>query len=215
MPEALPATYAQLRQALGDAKLLAVSKRHSAEKIAELYELGQRLFGENFVQEAVEKIPQLPADIEWHFIGQLQSNKTKLIAEYFNWVQTIDRIKIAERLNEQCRERDKVLQVCINVNIDDEPQKGGVSVAELSELAQQVNAFSHLNLRGLMVIPRPRDTDEQRLEVFVRVKQLFDDLNAQGLQLDTLSMGMSDDYQAALAAGSTMIRVGTLLFGPR
>lgn len=215
MPEDLESTYIQLCSMLGNARLLAVSKHHSVVEIAKLYRLGQRLFGENYVQEAVGKISQLPSDIEWHFIGQLQSNKTKSVAQHFNWVQTIDRLKIAKRLNEHCCELNKVLQVCIYVNIDDEPQKGGVSVADLDELVQHVITYSHLQLRGLMVIPRPRDTDQQRLDVFYRVKQLFDDLNMRGLHLDTLSMGMSNDYHVALAAGATMLRIGELLFGLR
>lgn len=211
----LKATYEELCSALGDVKLLAVSKHHDAARILEIYGLGQRLFAENYVQEAIDKIAQLPADIEWHFIGQLQSNKTKLVAQHFSWVQTIDRVKIADRLNEHCAELQKQLQICIAVNVDAEQQKAGVRVDELTELAQYVAQLPHLKLRGLMAIPRPRETYEQQLAVFMRVKQLFDGLHAQGLQLDTLSMGMSGDFQAALAAGSTMVRIGTKLFGPR
>jgi hypothetical protein len=216
MYEQMATAYAQLQQEIGNVKLLAVSKRQPLEKIQALYQLGQRLFAENYVQEAVEKIKQLDlADVQWHFIGQIQSNKTKMIVQHFDWVQSIDRLSIAERLQKHCIEFDKVLQVCINVNIDDEVQKGGVMPAEVVTLAEQMQQLTRLKLRGIMAIPRPCVDYQQQLAAFEKVKQLFDTLNQRGFAMDTLSIGMSSDYKAAIAAGSTMLRIGTSLFGAR
>ncbi len=209
--------YAQLKHTLGDVVLLAVSKHQPIEKIHRLYQLGQRLFAENYVQEAVEKIEAIQLDgLVWHYIGHIQSNKTKLIAQHFDWVQSIDRFKIAQRLNHHCRELDKIIQVCINVNIDDEAQKGGVAVGDVAALAKQIQPLSHLKLRGVMVIPKPQPHYQQQLATFKQVRRLFDGLNEElGLGMDTVSMGMSGDYKAAQAAGATMCRIGTLLFGGR
>jgi pyridoxal phosphate enzyme (YggS family) len=208
--------YSTLKQQLKQVDLLAVSKRQPLEKMRAVYELGQRLFAENYVQEAVDKITTLNwPDVQWHYIGQIQSNKTKLIAEHFDWVQSLDRLNIAEKLNTHCLQLGKKLQVCIAVNIDNEPQKGGVVATQLQEFAQQIKQLPQLQLRGIMVIPKARESYKTQLSIFKETKQLYDGLNHHGLELDTLSMGMSGDYVAALAAGSTMVRIGTLLFGPR
>ncbi|PHQ78376.1 MAG: YggS family pyridoxal phosphate-dependent enzyme, partial [Coxiella sp. (in: Bacteria)] len=171
----------------------------------------------NCAQEALSKIndPLMSRDIEWHFIGAIQSNKTKLIALNFDWVQSVDRFSIAAHLNRHAADANKTLNICICVNVDGEQQKSGVAPDAAYALAQQIQSLSHIHLRGLMVIPEPRKQHQDQLAVFAEVKKLFDDLNAQGLALDTLSMGMSADYQAAIEAGSTMVRMGTALFGAR
>jgi len=196
--------------------LLAVSKTFGPEAVRQAHAAGQLAFGENYVQEAVEKMALL-ADLplQWHCIGPIQSNKTRLVAEYFQWVQTIDRIKIAQRLSDQRPAALPPLQVCIQVNVDGGLTKSGVSPAELPALAQAVAALPRLRLRGLMCIPDPLPDAAAMQAVFVRARRLFDQLRAQGLPLDTLSMGMSGDLEAAIAAGSTLVRVGTAIFGGR
>ncbi len=196
--------------------LLAVSKTFGPEAVRQAHAAGQLAFGENYVQEAVEKMALL-ADLplQWHCIGPLQSNKTRLVAEHFQWVQTIDRIKIAQRLSDQRPAALPPLQVCIQVNVDGGPTKSGVSPAELPALAQAVAALPRLRLRGLMCIPDPLPDAAAMQAVFARARRLFDELRAQGLPLDTLSMGMSGDLEAAIAAGSTLVRVGTAIFGGR
>ncbi|MDD2918711.1 YggS family pyridoxal phosphate-dependent enzyme [Rhodoferax sp.] len=196
--------------------LLAVSKTFGADAVQEAFAAGQTAFGENYIQEAVEKITalrQLP--IEWHCIGPIQSNKTRLVAGHFDWVHTVDRLKIAERLSEQ-RPADLVpLQVCIQVNVDGGPKKSGVVPADALALAQTVARLRRLRLRGIMCIPEPAPDFEAACAVFKMASDLFEDLNAQGLALDTLSMGMSADLEAAIASGSTMVRVGSAIFGAR
>lgn len=204
-----------IRQSLGSALLVAVSKGQSIEKITALYASGQRHFAENYVQEALVKMRQLPQGIIWHFIGQIQSNKITKIARYFDWVQSVDDFDVAERLNHACMISAKKINICICVNIDKEPQKSGVFPEAVNELVHKIKALDHVSLRGLMVIPKPRTVFDEQLMVFKKVAQLFNELNYQGLALDTLSMGMSADYQAAIAAGSTMVRLGTALFGER
>jgi len=196
--------------------LLAVSKTFGPEAVRQAHAAGQLAFGENYVQEAVEKMALL-ADLplQWHCIGPIQSNKTRLVAEHFQWVQTIDRIKIAQRLSDQRPAALPPLQVCIQVNVDGGPTKSGVSPAELPALAQAVAALPRLCLRGLMCIPDPLPDVAAMQAVFARARRLFDQLRAQGLPLDTLSMGMSGDLEAAIAAGSTLVRVGTAIFGGR
>ena len=200
-------------------RLLAVSKTFDADAVREAFDAGQRAFGENYVQEAVDKIQALRAagleGLEWHCIGPLQSNKTRLVAEHFDWVQTIDRLKIAQRLSEQRPEHLPPLQVCVQVNVDGGPTKSGVVPAEALALARQVAALPRLRLRGLMCIPEPEDDFATACEVFGRARRLFESLNAAGLGLDTLSMGMSADLEAAIAAGSTLVRVGSAVFGQR
>ena len=198
-------------------KLLAVSKKHDITKIQEAYEYGQRAFGENYVQELWDKYHELSdLDIEWHFIGPLQSNKTKKIAEISDWVHTIDRLKIAQRLNDQRPENLSPLSVCIQLNISGENSKSGISETEVTDLAKEIIKLPNLRLRGLMVIPAPEDNFDKQLEVFAKVSAIKDTLNLeQGIELDTLSMGMSNDIEAAIAGGSTLVRIGTAIFGQR
>lgn len=198
-------------------KLLAVSKKHDSTKIQEAYEYGQRAFGENYVQELWDKYHELSElDIEWHFIGPLQSNKTKKIAEIVDWVHTIDRLKIAQRLNDQRPENLAPLSVCIQLNTSGENSKSGISEDEVTDLAKEIIKLPNLKLRGLMVIPAPEDNFNKQLEVFAKVSAIKDTLNLeQGIELDTLSMGMSNDIEAAIAGGSTMVRIGTAIFGQR
>lgn len=209
-------TYEDIKRAVADITLVAVSKRQPISKIKALYEKGQIDFAENFVQEALEKIERLKSlDITWHFIGRIQSNKLKQISQAFDWVQSIDSLKVATRLNTFCEALDKKMQVCICVNLDNEAQKSGVAPDALVELATQIQSLSHLDLRGMMLIPEPQQNYEQQFATFTYAKQLFDQLKLALPQVDTLSMGMSNDYQAAINAGSTMIRIGTALFGKR
>lgn len=196
--------------------LLAVSKTFGADAVQAAFEAGQTAFGENYIQEAVEKITtlrQLP--LEWHCIGPVQSNKTRLVAEHFDWVHTVDRLKIAQRLSEQRPAGLPPLQVCIQVNVDGGPTKSGVVPADALALAQAVAGLPGLRLRGLMCIPEPAPDFATACQVFNRARILLADLNAQGLKLDTLSMGMSDDLEAAIASGSTLVRVGSAIFGSR
>jgi pyridoxal phosphate enzyme (YggS family) len=200
--------------------LLAVSKTQAPEAVADAAAAGQRDFGENYVQEGVEKILALrellpDVRLSWHCIGPLQSNKTRLVAEHFDWVQSVDRLKIAQRLSEQRPVGLAPLQVCLQVNVDGGANKSGVSPAELPALAQAVALLPGLRLRGLMCIPEPADTLAAQRVVFDQARALFDDLNQQGLALDTLSLGMSDDLDAAIASGSTLVRVGRAIFGSR
>ena len=199
-----------------DVKLLAVSKTWPAEAVREAAAAGQRAFGENYVQEGVDKVEALRAlGLEWHFIGPLQSNKTRLVANRFAWVHSIDRLKIAERLAEQRDVHLPPLDVCIQVNVSGEASKSGVAPADLPELARAVASLPRLRLRGLMAIPEPTPDVALQRARFASLRMLRDELNAAGLGLDTLSMGMSDDLEAAIAEGSTMVRVGTAIFGSR
>jgi pyridoxal phosphate enzyme (YggS family) len=203
-------------RAPGSVQLLAVSKTWGADAVRQAHAAGQIDFGENYIQEAVDKITTLrDLPLVWHCIGPIQSNKTRLVAEHFDWVHSIDRLKIAQRLSEQRPEHLPPLQVCIQVNVDGGETKSGVSPQELPALAQAVAALPRLQLRGLMTIPEPAETDAQMRAVHRQAKDLFEQLRAQGLPLDTLSMGMSADMVAAIAEGSTMVRVGTAIFGQR
>ena len=197
-------------------RLLAVSKTWPAESVREAAAAGQHAFGENYVQEGVAKVEALAGlGLEWHFIGPLQSNKTRLVANSFAWVHSIDRLKIAERLSEQRDVHLPPLEVCIQVNVSGEASKSGVAPDDLPELARAVSALPRLRLRGLMAIPEPTSDVALQRARFASLRQLREQLNAGGLQLDTLSMGMSDDLEAAIAEGSTMVRVGTAIFGGR
>lgn len=212
-----------LAQAAADAgrgpesvRLLAVSKKQPLEKLREAIAAGQRDFGENQVSEGVEKIRELAdSRLVWHFIGHLQTNKTRLVAEHFDWVHSIDRFKTARRLSEQRPESMADLQVCIQVNIDAEESKSGAATGEVLELAQQIVALPRLKLRGLMCLPRIRSEFDEQRKPFARLRELADELRAAGIETDTLSMGMSDDYRAAVFEGSTIVRIGTAVFGPR
>ena len=200
--------------------LLAVTKTHGPDAVAQAVAAGQRAFGENYVQEGVEKIQALRAShpdvaLEWHCIGPLQTNKTRLVAEHFDWVHTIDRLKIAQRLSDQRPAHLPPLQVCVQVNVDGGANKSGVSPAELPALAQAVAALPGLRLRGVMAIPEPATEEEAQKALFMSVKAVFDALNGVSPVWDTLSMGMSADLEAAVAAGSTLVRVGSAIFGAR
>ena len=196
--------------------LLAVSKTMPAQAVREAYNAGQLAFGENYIQEGVDKIASL-ADLPlvWHCIGPIQSNKTKLVAENFAWVHSIDRLKIAERLSAQRPAHLPALQICLQVNVDGGSNKSGVAPTDLLALAQAVAQLPNLQLRGIMTIPEPAENDAAARAVHRQAKCLFDSLNAAGLKLDTLSMGMTGDLEAAIAEGSTCVRVGTAIFGQR
>ncbi len=196
--------------------LLAVSKTRNSDELRALAALGQRRFGENYLQEALNKITALQdLDLEWHFIGPLQSNKTRPVAENFAWVHSIDRLKLAQRLNDQRPAELAPLNICLQVNVSDEESKSGVCFTDLPELAHQVSRLPRLRLRGLMAIPAPADDFEAQRRPLRQLREALQQLNREGLQLDTLSMGMSDDLEAAVAEGATMVRIGTALFGPR
>ncbi|HTJ97752.1 MAG TPA: YggS family pyridoxal phosphate-dependent enzyme [Rhodocyclaceae bacterium] len=196
--------------------LLAVSKTWPASDVREAAACGQRAFGENYVQEGVDKIAALSdLDLEWHFIGPLQSNKTRLVAEHFAWVHTLDRLKIAERLSAQRPEHLPPLQVCVQVNVSGENSKSGVAPDAVTELANAIAHLPNLKLRGLMTIPEPtEDTALLRAQLGL-LSKLRDSLNKAGLALDTLSMGMSHDLEYAIEEGATMVRIGTAIFGER
>jgi pyridoxal phosphate enzyme (YggS family) len=198
--------------------LLAVSKTFPAEDVRAVFEAGQRAFGENYVQEAVAKIAAL-ADlrdqVQWHFIGPLQSNKTKVVAENFDWVHSVDRLKIAERLSEQRPENMAALNVCLQVNVSGEASKSGVAPAEALALARRIAALPRLRLRGLMAIPEAAESLDEQRAPHRRLRELMESLRADGLELDTLSIGMSADLEAAILEGSTMVRIGTAIFGAR
>lgn len=203
-----------------EVRLLAVSKTFPAEAVLEAIGAGQRAFGENYLQEALDKMTAvsdaLPGrDIEWHFIGPIQSNKTRPIAAHFDWVHTVERIKIAERLSEQRPEERGLLNICLQVNISGEVSKSGVTPEELPELARRVAQLPRLRLRGLMAIPEPEPDEAKQRAAFRRLRVLAEALRAEGITLDTLSMGMSGDMRAAIAEGATMVRIGSAIFGMR
>ena len=212
----IAAACAQAQRPVTDVTLLAVSKTFGPEAVREAYRAGQRAFGENYIQEAVEKIALLrDLPLQWHCVGPVQSNKTRLVAAHFDWVHTIDRLKTAQRLSEQRPETLQPLQVCIQVNIDDAATKGGVPAREVLALAREIQVLPRLQLRGLMTIPEPAaDFPAQRAQ-HARTRILFDQLVEAGLGFDTLSMGMTADLEAAIDAGSTMVRIGTAIFGGR
>ncbi|MCU6680802.1 YggS family pyridoxal phosphate-dependent enzyme [Leclercia sp. H6W5] len=199
--------------------LLAVSKTKPASAIAEAIDAGQRMFGENYVQEGVEKICHFrekgTADLQWHFIGPLQSNKSRLVAEHFDWCHTVDRLRIASRLSEQRPAEMPPLNVLIQINISDENSKSGIALEELDQLADQVAALPGLTLRGLMAIPAPESDYDRQFAVARQMAVAFEALKTRFPTVDTLSLGMTDDMAAAIAAGSTMVRIGTAIFGAR
>lgn len=212
----LAAACREAGRAGSEVALLAVSKTFDAGAVTQAHAAGQSAFGENYIQEAVQKITALRhLGLQWHCIGPIQSNKTRLVAEHFDWVQTVDRLKIAQRLSEQRPGHLPPLQVCIQVNADGGATKSGVLPQDALALAQQVAALPKLRLRGIMSIPEPAPNFAAACAVFASLKAVFDDLNAAGLALDTLSMGMSADLEAAIHCGSTMVRVGTAIFGGR
>ena len=207
---------ARAQRPVTDVTLLAVSKTFGPDAVREAHEAGQNAFAENYIQEAVEKIALLrELPLQWHCIGPVQSNKTRLVAAHFDWVHTIDRLRIAQRLSQQRPPELAPLQVCIQVNIDGGATKSGVSPKDIGELAADIVQLPRLKLRGLMTIPEPSDDVAAQRALHLRARALFDQLNDDGLQLDTLSMGMTADLEAAVAAGSTMLRIGTAIFGGR
>ena len=214
--DTITAATTETGRAPDDVNLLAVSKTFAPEAIRAAYEAGQTRFAESYVQEALHKIAALhELPIEWHFIGPIQSNKTRAIAEHFGWVHSVGRLKIAERLSAQRPAHLPPLQICLQVNISGEDSKSGVPPGEAAQLAKAVALLPHLRLRGLMAIPEPsNDVGAQRAN-FAQLRKLFEQLNHQGLQLDTLSMGMSHDFAAAIAEGATMVRIGAAIFGDR
>jgi hypothetical protein len=198
-----------------DVSVLAVSKRHSPDSIHEAAAAGLHSMGENYLQEALEKIPLFGPEIQWHFIGRIQSNKTKTIAENFQWVQTISTARIAERLSRQRPQGMDNLNVCIQVDADNSGLHGGIRPEEAESLCEIIAGLPRLQLRGLMAIPLPSASREQQRHPFRHLRELYDQLVSHGYALDTLSMGMTDDLEAAIIEGSTMVRIGTALFGPR
>jgi pyridoxal phosphate enzyme (YggS family) len=209
------AAHAAGRQAQ-DVGLLAVSKQVAAVGVREAFHAGQRAFGENYVQEALDKMAALrDLPLEWHFIGPIQSNKTRDIAQHFAWVHSVDRLKVAERLSAQRPQGLPPLNVCIQVNVSGEETKSGVAPDEVAALAQAVARLPRLRLRGLMAIPAPAQDMQAQRAPFAKLRELMQQLNAQGLELDTLSMGMSHDMEAAILEGATIVRVGSAIFGER
>ncbi|MFN3786531.1 MAG: YggS family pyridoxal phosphate-dependent enzyme [Thiothrix sp.] len=197
-------------------QLLAVSKKHPVAALQEAFNAGQHRFGENYAQELVDKAQALATSrIEWHFIGPIQANKTKLIATTARWVHSVDSLRIAERLSRQKPVELPDLNVCLQVNISGEASKSGITPAQLPALAAQVVSLPGLRLRGLMAIPAPESDFNRQRAVFAQLRRLQEDLLAQGFALDTLSMGMSDDLEAAIAEGATIVRIGTAIFGAR
>jgi hypothetical protein len=207
---------ARYGRASGSVTLLAVSKTRSAAEVEASAAQGQRRFGENVLQEALDKIDEVADEtLEWHFIGSVQTNKTRRIAESFHWVHSLDRLKIACRLSEQRPTHLPALNVCIQVNISGEVSKSGIQAAELSQFVAEVRALPRLNLRGLMAIPAPMPEFDSQRQAFRKLRELKERLRDDGCELDTLSMGMSADMEAAIAEGTTMVRIGTALFGAR
>ena len=200
----------------GSVKLLAVSKTRAAGGVLALAQLGVSDFGENYVQEARAKIGQLSGNsLTWHFIGPIQSNKTRRIAEHFDWVHSVDRIRVAERLNAARSPDLPPLNICIQVNVDAESTKSGVGPDEVEQLAEQILPLPRLKLRGLMALPAPTNDFAEQRRGFLRTRRLQEQLMDKGYRLDTLSMGTTNDMRAAVAEGATIIRIGTALFGPR
>ncbi len=214
--ERIAAACAGAHRDVNEVTLLAVSKTFDSELVREACAAGQGTFGENYIQEAVEKIALLhDLPLQWHCIGPIQSNKTRLVAAHFDWAHTVDRLKTAQRLSQQRPAGMAPLQVCLQVNIDGAPTKAGVAPQEVLALAREVARLPRIALRGLMTIPEPAGDFAAQKAVHLRARALFDELRQAGLALDTLSMGMTADLEAAVAAGSTMVRVGTAIFGTR
>lgn len=197
-------------------QLLAVSKTRTPDEIITAFDCGQTCFGESYLQEALSKIDHLKDQaIEWHFIGKIQSNKTRLIAENFDWVHSIDKLKHAQRLNDQRPDSMAPLNICLQINIDNEESKGGIKPEEAADLIQQTSQLTRLQLKGLMALPTPTHNLSEQRAPFRKLRELRDQLATENLPLETLSIGMSGDIEAAIAEGSTMVRVGTAIFGPR
>lgn len=206
----------QFERPSGSVSLLAVSKTRSVDEIMTAYNAGQRHFGENYCQEAVEKIETIGQNkITWHFIGPIQSNKTSLIAHHFDWVHTIDRVKIARRLNESRLENATALNICIQINISGEESKSGITLDSIDDFISELSQFKRLKIRGLMALPAPSNNFVQQKVAFSKLHKKFNTLQQLHPELDTLSIGTTQDMQAAIAEGATMVRIGTAIFGPR
>ncbi len=203
-------------RAPGSVELVAVGKLHSSESIRALAGLGQTAFAENFVQEAIQKQEALSdLDVEWHFIGSIQSNKTRLITNHFSWVHSVERSKIARRLSLQRPEHLAPLNVCLQVNLQHERSKSGITASEILPLLEQTAELPNITVRGLMIVPKPAANPQDQRPVFAQLRKLLENANDRGYSLDSLSMGMTDDLEAAIAEGATHVRIGTALFGPR
>jgi len=214
--EAVAKATIEAHRAVGDVHLLAVSKTFPAEAVREAFQGGQRAFGENYLQEALDKMVLLnDLPLEWHFIGPIQSNKTRPIAEHFAWVHGVDRLKVAQRLSEQRPANMPPLNICLQVNVSGEESKSGVAMSEAAQLAQEISRLPRLKLRGLMSIPAPASGETEQRVAFAKMRVLLQELNQQGSSLDTLSMGMSHDFPAAIKEGATIVRIGTAIFGTR
>lgn len=214
--EAVAKATIEAHRAVADVHLLAVSKTFPAEAVREAYQGGQCAFGENYLQEALDKkalLSDLP--LEWHFIGPIQSNKTRPIAEHFAWVHSVDRLKVAQRLSNQRPVDMPSLNICLQVNVSGEESKSGVALNEAAQLAQEIAQLPRLKLRGLMSIPAPASEESEQRAAFAKMRVLLAQLNERGLSLDTLSMGMSHDFPAAIKEGATIVRIGTAIFGTR
>jgi pyridoxal phosphate enzyme (YggS family) len=214
--EAIAKATIDAHRAVGEVQLLAVSKTFPAAAVREAYQGGQSAFGENYLQEALDKMSLLnDLPLEWHFIGPIQSNKTRPIAENFAWVHGVDRLKVAQRLSEQRPVGLPPLNICVQVNVGGEVSKSGVAMDEAAQLAQEISLLPHLKLRGLMSIPAPASDEMEQRAAFAKMRLLLEKLNERGMSLDTLSMGMSHDFPAAIKEGATIVRVGTAIFGAR
>jgi len=195
--------------------IIGASKTKDINEIREAYQAGIRHFGENYLQEAEDKIYKLDLDITWHFIGSIQKRKSKKIAHLFDWVHTLERIEVAKKLDKERSELSKKLNVCIQINVDDEKSKSGIAIDEVDKFVVEINNMENLTLRGLMAIPNPLASKENQIKSFKLLKRKFDELQKNYKTVDTLSMGMSADYEPAIAHGSTMVRIGTNIFGKR
>ena len=200
---------------INEITILGASKSQSVEKIKEAFNGGIKNFGENYLQEAELKIKSLQEDITWHFIGSIQTKKAKKIAEIFDWVHAVDSLKVAKKLNDSRPKTKGPLKVCIQLNIDEEISKSGISSREIEVFLSECSDLKNIEVRGLMVIPKPRNSIQDQHEIFKEVKGIFDSLNQKNIKIDTLSMGMSSDYGPAIKEGSTMVRIGTGIFGLR
>ena len=196
--------------------LMAVSKKQSTESIREAYQAGQKDFGENYLQESISKIQELhDLEIVWHYIGSIQSNKSKLIAENYDWVHSVDKISTIKKINNYRDSSKEKINICIQVNIDAEDTKSGIHINEVEDFIKECSSMSQINIRGLMAIPKFQKDNDLKNEAFRKIKRLFDDLKKKDHKLDTLSIGMSADYAEAIGSGSTIVRIGTAIFGER
>ena len=205
-----------LNRTIDSVTLMAVSKKQSSENIREAYQAGQKDFGENYLQESISKIQELhDLEIVWHYIGSIQSNKSKLIAENYDWVHSIDKISTLKKINKYRGSVNRKINICIQVNIDAEDTKSGLYMNEVEDFIKGCSSMNWVNIRGLMAIPKYQSNSDLKSKAFKKIKHLFDDLIKKGYKLDTLSIGMSSDYEEAIESGSTIVRIGTAIFGER